>query len=169
MVIRKFREALMAAVCLAAVVSAIRPSRAQDIPDTETNPPAKPITQSISAETLYLQLRSVGLDKARVYRIRETSFDRAAFHITLDDGTIAFTEDVAGRITGAFFEGEGEVLLIPSNQAERASTLAQSNHYILVLPLIIGCFEPPDDVLPYYLPPLSFLKALPRCFCFICR
>jgi hypothetical protein len=39
----------------------------------------------------------------------------------LDDGTIAFTEDVAGHVTGAFFEGEGEVLLVPPDQAERAS------------------------------------------------
>jgi len=44
------------------------------------------------AETLYLQLRSVGLDKARVYHIREASIDRSSIHITLEDGTIAFSE-----------------------------------------------------------------------------
>src|SRR5713101_1530766 len=74
-----------------------------------------------AAEALYLQLRSVGLDHSRVYSIRDVTLDRAAFHITFDDGTIGFTEDVAGRITGAFFEGEGEVLLVPRDQAERAS------------------------------------------------
>src|SRR5437899_5861581 len=42
-----------------------------------------------AAETLYLQLRSVGLEKSRVYKARDISFDRGAFHITLDDGTIA--------------------------------------------------------------------------------
>ncbi|MBZ5597502.1 MAG: hypothetical protein LAN83_04200 [Acidobacteriia bacterium] len=82
---------------------------------------AAPSAPARSAETLYNQLRTVGLDSARVYRIREVSFDRAALHISLDDGTIAFTQDVAGRVTGAFFEGEGEVLLIPPNQVERAS------------------------------------------------
>jgi hypothetical protein len=41
--------------------------------------------------------------------------------MTLEDGTIAFTQDVLGRITGAFFEGDGEVLLIPSNEVERRS------------------------------------------------
>ncbi len=66
-------------------------------------------------------MRSVGLDKSRVYNIRDVTLDRAAFHITFDDGTIAFTEDVAGHVTGAFFEGEGEVLLSPPDQAERAS------------------------------------------------
>jgi hypothetical protein len=41
--------------------------------------------------------------------------------LTFDDGTIAFTEDICGRITGAFFEGEGEILLRPPNRAERGS------------------------------------------------
>src|SRR5437867_8079702 len=73
------------------------------------------------AETVYLQWRSVGLRKCRVYKAPDISFDRGAFHITLDDGTIAFTEDVMGRVTGAFFEGDGEVLLVPPDQVERAS------------------------------------------------
>src|ERR1700746_663548 len=67
----------------------------------QSNPPNKN-----AAEILYLQLRSAGLDISRVYKARDISFDRAAFHITLDDGTIAFTEDVIGRVTGAFFEGD---------------------------------------------------------------
>src|SRR6202043_1645117 len=33
----------------------------------------------------------------------------------------AFTKDVLGRITGAFFEGDGEVLLTPPNDVERKS------------------------------------------------
>lgn len=43
------------------------------------------------AETLYLKLRSVGLDRAKVYRVREASLERSKLHISLDDGTIAFT------------------------------------------------------------------------------
>src|SRR6266481_3483158 len=74
--------------------------------------------QDHSAGALYSQLRSVGLDKSRVYSIREVTLDRAAFHITFEDGTIAFTEDVAGHVTGAFFAGEGEVLLSPPERAE---------------------------------------------------
>src|SRR5208337_343382 len=57
----------------------------------------------------------------KVYRIRDVTLDRAAVHLTLDDGTIAFTEDVAGHVSGAFFEGEGEVLLSPPDRTERAS------------------------------------------------
>src|SRR6266699_4460776 len=73
------------------------------------------------AESLYLKLRTVGLDKSRVYKIREASLDRAELHISLDDGTIAFTEDAGGHITGAFFRGYGEVLVTPPNTMERAS------------------------------------------------
>jgi len=73
------------------------------------------------AEALYLKLRSVGLDPARVYKIREASLDRSKLHISLDDGTIAFTEAVDGHITGAFFSGYGEVLVIPPNEMERES------------------------------------------------
>lgn len=73
------------------------------------------------AESLYLQLRSVGLDKARVYKIREAALDRGPIHLSLDDGTIAFTQDVNGHVTGALFLGEGDILLRPPNAAERAS------------------------------------------------
>lgn len=73
------------------------------------------------AEELYLRLRSVGLDRTRIYKIRQASLERAALHIALDDGTIGFTEDAGGRITGAFFTGYGEVLLWPPNTTERAS------------------------------------------------
>ncbi len=73
------------------------------------------------AESLYLQLNSVGLDPARVFTVRGASLERSAIHITLEDGTIAFTKDVLGRITGAFFEGDGELLLAPPNDVERRS------------------------------------------------
>jgi hypothetical protein len=73
------------------------------------------------AESLYLQLSDVGLDPGRVFKVRDASLDRSSIHITLDDGTIAFTRDVMGRITGAFFEGDGQVLLVPPNDVERRS------------------------------------------------
>jgi hypothetical protein len=73
------------------------------------------------AEKLYLQLLDTELDSTRVFRVRDASLDRSAIHIALDDGTIAFTKDVMGRITGAFFEGDGELLLAPPNDVERRS------------------------------------------------
>jgi hypothetical protein len=73
------------------------------------------------AEALYLQLGQVGLDPTRVYQVRGATLNRSSVQITLDDGMIGFTQDVMGRITGAFFEGEGEVLLTPPNAVERKS------------------------------------------------
>src|SRR5271163_3722913 len=75
-----------------------------------------PTAQKSPAEDLFLQLSRVGLDKTRVYRVRNVSIDRGGFSISLNDGVIAFTEEVAGRVTGAFFEGDGEILLSPPNQ-----------------------------------------------------
>lgn len=73
------------------------------------------------AAQLYRQMRDVGLDPAHVYHIREASIDREDLHFTLDDGTIGFTEAIDGQITGAFFEGDGEILLIPPDRVERRS------------------------------------------------
>ena len=98
-----------------------------------------------SAENLYLQLRTVGLSKSRVFRLRDVSIDRAAFHITLNDGTIAFTEDVAGRVTGAFFEGDGDILLPPPNQYERASMALFTGGAILEERFVTAYFRFNDD------------------------
>ncbi len=70
---------------------------------------------------LYRKLREVGLDPAAVYNVREAAIQREDLHITLEDGTIAFVRAVDGRVTGAFFEGDGEVLLFPPERAERGS------------------------------------------------
>ena len=97
------------------------------------------------AETLYLQLRDVGLDKSRVYHIGNLSIERAALHLTLDDGTIAFTEDVAGRVTGAFFEGDGEVLFVPPNRVERSSMALFTGAAILEERFLTAYFRFNDD------------------------
>ncbi len=102
-----------AAACLFICASqGLAENRHEKTPD---NPPPKP------AEALYLQLGQVGLDPAQVYKVRGASFERTAIHISLEDGTIAFTKDVMGRITGAFFEGDGEILLTPPTAVERKS------------------------------------------------
>lgn len=74
-----------------------------------------------SPADLYLQLRTVGLDPQRVFHIRGAAIDRPNFHLDFDDGTLAFTSDICGRITGAMFEGDGEILLRPPNRVERES------------------------------------------------
>ncbi len=105
------------------------------------NPAQKP------AEDLYLQLGSVGLDPARVYQVREASLDRASIHISLEDGMIAFTQDVMGRVTGAFFEGDGEILLVPPNEVERKSMGLFTGMAILEERFATAYFRFNDDVM----------------------
>src|ERR1700733_3325466 len=119
---------------------------------TTTQPPSDAVGQvpgsrapQSSAESLYLQLRSAALDKSRVYRLRDASIDRAAFQITLNEGIIAFTVDVAGRVTGAFFQGDAEILLSPPNQYERASMALFTGVAILEERFVTAYFRFNDD------------------------
>src|SRR5579859_6747782 len=82
---------------------------------------ATPLPDASPALALYHQLRAVGLDGQKVFHVRDADLDREDIHLSLTEGTIAFTQAVDGRVTGAFFEGEGEILLVPANQTERAS------------------------------------------------
>lgn len=74
-----------------------------------------------NVQELYRQLRTVALNPALVFKIREAAIDREDLHLYLTDGVIAFTKTVDGRVTGAFFEGQGEILVRPPNASERAS------------------------------------------------
>jgi hypothetical protein len=70
---------------------------------------------------LYQKLASAALDPKAVYSVRAASLDREDLHITLEDGVIGFLQAVDGRVTGAFFEGAGDILVLPPDQAERGS------------------------------------------------
>jgi hypothetical protein len=56
-----------------------------------------------------------------VHHIRSVEIDREDLHIVLTDGVIGLMQPVAGHVTGAFFEGDGQILLIPPDRAERTS------------------------------------------------
>jgi hypothetical protein len=94
---------------------------------------------------LYARIRSVGLDPQRVYHVRDASIDRPNLHIDFDDGTLAFTEDICGQITGAFFEGEGEVRLRPPNRVERGSLSLFTGMAILEEQFTAGYLRFNDD------------------------
>ena len=70
---------------------------------------------------LYRELLNPSFDAKDVYQVREVSFLLEDVHISISDGTVAFVREVNGHITGAMFEGVGEVLLVPPNRAERTS------------------------------------------------
>jgi hypothetical protein len=94
---------------------------------------------------LYARIRSVGLDPQRVYHVRGASIDRPNLYLDLGDGTLAFTEDICGRITGAFFQGEGEILLRPPNRAERGSLALFTGMAILEEQFTSGYLRFNDD------------------------
>jgi hypothetical protein len=114
-----------------------------------------PKLQAPSAEALFLEIGNVSLDPARVYRARGISLNRAAVHITLEDGVIGFTGDVAGRVTGALFEGDGEILLTPPTQIERASLMFQTGATILEERFSSAYFRFNDNTYLEVLPSLS--------------
>ncbi len=98
-----------------------------------------------TAVELYQRLRTVTLDEQRVFHIREASLERPGLHIRLIDGTIAFTQDVFGKSTGAFFEGEGEILVVPPDRAERASMALFTGAAILEEKFSTAFFRFNDD------------------------
>jgi len=113
------------------------------------------------AAQLYRQLGNVRLDPQRVYAVRDANLDREDLHISLNEGTLAFTESVDGRITGAFFEGEGEILLSPPNQVERASLARFTGAAILNEKFSTAYFRFNDDTYETLLPGLRPKAAVP--------
>jgi len=120
------------------------------------NPAARP------AEALFLELGRVALDPARVYQVRGASLERSAVHITLEDGTIAFTQDVMGRVTGAFFEGDGEILLTPPNEVERKSMSLFTGMAILEERFATAYFRFNDDTMTELRPDLRATDTAPQ-------
>jgi hypothetical protein len=88
-------------------------AQTQQLPETGRH--AGPVS------ALYRSLRTAALDRTMVFHVREAEIDRDELHLFLTDGTIAFAHDGAGRVTGAYFAGEGEVLMRPPDLTEHAS------------------------------------------------
>lgn len=66
-------------------------------------------------------IRKVRLDPTQLYRVHDATFHREDLRIYLIEGTLAFLQSVEGKVTGAVFVGEGELLLIPPNAVEKRS------------------------------------------------
>jgi hypothetical protein len=93
-------------------------------------PTATPVPSPNAAQTqreegkgleLYREILSPSLSAQDVHGIRELSIQREDIHISFTDGTIGLMRAVDGHITGAVFEGVGEILLIAPDRAERTS------------------------------------------------
>ncbi|HEU4413170.1 MAG TPA: M1 family aminopeptidase [Candidatus Angelobacter sp.] len=82
---------------------------------------AQAVAPPSTAVELYRELLTPALDPKDVYQIRDVSILREDLHISISDGTMALMRAVNGHVTGAVFEGMGEVLMVPPNRAERTS------------------------------------------------
>ena len=76
---------------------------------------------SAESETdkILVQLSNVRLDKNQIYRVRDMTIRRDTLAVSFNRGVIAFTEPIAGRVTGAIFLGDGQVLAIPTDPLEK--------------------------------------------------
>jgi hypothetical protein len=67
------------------------------------------------------QLHNIKVDPDQVYVLRHAQLIRDRAKIFLNRGYIGFFTKAAGKITGAVYIGEGEILLIPPTQVEKES------------------------------------------------
>ncbi len=70
---------------------------------------------------LLQKLNALRVDATQVYRVRELTLRRDAVRIALDEGKLAFLAALDGRITGAVFTGEGRIIAVPRDPAEKSS------------------------------------------------
>lgn len=103
------------------------------------------VAQERPGAALYRQLAAVGLDANKIYDVRDASFDREDLHFALHDGTIGFTQSVNGKVTGALFVGEGEILVVPPNSAERQSLALFTKTGVLNEHFSLAYFRFADD------------------------
>ncbi|MBI4466269.1 MAG: hypothetical protein HY656_02425 [Acidobacteria bacterium] len=71
------------------------------------------------AAPLLEALQQVRPDTFQTFKVTDIFLERDAVRLHLEHGTLVFLEPVAGQVTGALFEGTGEVLVVPPERAER--------------------------------------------------
>lgn len=84
-------------------------------------PQPRSSAQDQPAAGLYRELLNPELLPGDVYRVRDVSLQREDLHVVFSDGTLGLLRAVDGHVTGAVFEGDGEILLVPPDRAERNS------------------------------------------------
>src|ERR1700727_2560687 len=105
----------------------------------------QPTSSAPGTVALYRDLVNPSFDVKDVYKVREISILLEDLHISISDGTMAFMREVDGHITGAVFEGAGEVLLVPPNRAERTSLALFTGSAVMEQPFQTAYFRFSDD------------------------
>lgn len=142
-------------VTAAGAQTSMPPQPATSAPQTPSTQAARRPPSGPGAE-LYTKLARAALDRAAIYSVRGAFIEREDLHITLEDGIIGFVQGVDGRVTGAFFEGTGDVLVFPPNLAERGSLALFTGAAVLEDQFSSAYFRFNDDTVgqlkPYLLP-----------------
>src|SRR5690349_20937838 len=71
------------------------------------------------SDETFERLSKIRIDKTQIYNIRDITIHCDVFAITLTRGTIAFLEPVNGKVTGAVFIGNGDIVGIPPDRVEK--------------------------------------------------
>jgi hypothetical protein len=100
-----------------------------------------------SAAATYQALLSLSVAASDVHQVRDVAIQREDVHITLSDGILGLTRAIDGHVTGAVFEGVGEVLLVPPNRAERTSLALFTGSAVLEQRFATAFFRFFDDQL----------------------
>ena len=77
------------------------------------------VQEPAGADAMLTQLSKISLDKKQIYSVRDITLTRDVLSISLNRGALAFTEAIDGKVTGAVFLGNGDILAIPPNAAEK--------------------------------------------------
>ncbi len=93
--------------------------------------PAPRDAQELSPPDFLKALNALGVQSEQVYSVHDLDLRRDRFRIRLVEGKLAFLAPIAGRITGAVFSGEGQMLFIPPGPVEKASMLRFTGQPIL--------------------------------------
>jgi hypothetical protein len=84
--------------------------------------PARTWSQSpLDPQQVLDQLHNIKVDANQVYVLRRAQVIRDRLKLFFARGSIGFFTQVEGKITGAVFVGEGEILLIPPTHVEKES------------------------------------------------
>ena len=87
--------------------------------------------QELSPPDLLKALNALRVEGDQVYPVRDLNLRRDRFRIRLVEGKLAFLAPIAGRVTGAVFAGEGQIVFVPPGQMEKASVLRFTGQPIL--------------------------------------
>ncbi|MBI2956668.1 MAG: hypothetical protein HYY26_05090 [Acidobacteria bacterium] len=92
---------------------------------------AAPAETPRTARALLEKLQGLRLDTHQAYKVTDLYLRRDALRLNLRHGTLIFLEPIEGRVTGAIFDGAGEILIVPPDRPERQQMLKFTGSPIL--------------------------------------